>query len=86
MVKGCQRRIIQIKDTGSDMFTEAYFVLSDAACHREETDIVKEATRLIEEGTEACPRPLKQPFSLLVGFLLGVASCAGGVLLLLLLS
>lgn len=86
MVKGCQRRIIQIKDTGSDMFTEAYFVLSDAACHREETDIVKEATRLIEEGTEESPHPFKKRFSLLVGFLLGIATCAGGISLLLLLS
>lgn len=86
MVKGCQRRIIQIKDTGSNMFTEAYFVLSDAACHREETDMVKEATRLLEEGTEECPHPLKKQFSLLAGFLLGVATGAGGVSLLLLLS
>ena len=86
MVKGCQRRIIQIKDTGSDMFTEAYFVLSDAACHREETDIVKEATRLIEEGTEESPRPFGKRFSMLVGFLLGVATCAGGISLLLWLS
>ena len=82
MVKGCQRRIIQIKDTGSNLFTEAYFVLSETAHRREEADIVAEATRLLEQSTENSPRPKGGLFCALLGFLSGVVACGGGVALL----
>ena len=29
MVRGCQKKIIYLKSTGSEVFDEAYFVLSD---------------------------------------------------------
>ena len=52
MVKGCERRIIHLKNTGSEVFEEAYFVLNDKY-HRENKnslDMVKEANRIIEEN------------------------------------
>lgn len=48
MIKGCQKRIIQIKDTKNPVFEEAYLVLrsgySDTVC---EKDIISEATSII---------------------------------------
>ena len=52
MVKGCERRIIHLKNTGCEMFEEAYFILNDKY-HREDKkscDMVKEANRIIEEN------------------------------------
>ena len=51
MVKGCERRIIHLKNTGSEAFEEAYFILNDKY-HRAEKggDMVKEANRIIEEN------------------------------------
>ena len=82
MVKGCQRKIIQIKDTGNVLFTEAYFVLSEAADRRVETDIVAEAMRLVSEETAEAPRPREGLFLAVLGFLAGVAACGGSVALL----
>ena len=49
MIKGCQKRIIQIKDTKNKLFEEAYFVLkcevNDSLIHSK--DIINEATMVI---------------------------------------
>jgi hypothetical protein len=82
MIKGCQRKILQIKDTGSDLFTEAYFVLSETAYEKEEINIVEAATRLLEEGADTPPYTESRFFSVLLGFLSGVATCGGGIALL----
>ena len=29
MVRGCQKKIIHLRDTGSDLFEEAYFILKE---------------------------------------------------------
>ena len=52
MVKGCQRRIIHLKNTGSVMFEEAYFILNDKyhADEKKSEDMVREANRIIEEN------------------------------------
>ena len=52
MVKGCQRRIIHLKNTGSEMFEEAYFLLNDKyhADDKKSLDMVREANRIIEEN------------------------------------
>ena len=51
MVKGCERRIIHLKNTGSEMFEEAYFILNDKYRREEKCgDMVKEANRIIEEN------------------------------------
>lgn len=52
MVKGCQKKTIHIKDTGSRYFEEAYFVLRPAVARRHvsENDMIKEASRIAGEG------------------------------------
>ena len=54
MIKGCQKKIIFVKDTGSEYFEEAYFIMkSDSELPRtEETDIVKEAEKIVEKVEE----------------------------------
>ena len=50
MVRGCQKRIIYLKSTGSEVFDEAYFVVRDEALSNiGECDMVKEANRILDE-------------------------------------
>ncbi|MBR5528496.1 MAG: hypothetical protein IKV97_05770 [Clostridia bacterium] len=54
MIKGCSRRMIVLKDTGSDFFEEAYFVLKSGKPHckiKTERDFIAEAERIIAEST-----------------------------------
>ncbi|MBQ9733474.1 MAG: hypothetical protein IJV74_04485 [Clostridia bacterium] len=50
-MRGYQRKIIHLKNTGSYLFDEAYFVLSRDGedLHLGEDDMVKEASRIIDE-------------------------------------
>ena len=52
MLRGCQKKIIVMKNTGSPMFDEAYFILSENAlrAHASERDMINEANRIIREG------------------------------------
>lgn len=52
MVRGCQKRIIYLKNTGSDVFDEAYFVIKDDRLQGEksECDMVEEANRILNEA------------------------------------
>lgn len=52
MLKGCERRIIYIKDTGSTLFKEAYFVLREGAPRKDRFDMVNEAMRIIRERSD----------------------------------
>ena len=49
-MRGYQRKIIHLKNTGSYLFDEAYFVLSRDGedLHLGEDDMVKEASRIID--------------------------------------
>ena len=49
MVKGCQRRIILLRDTGSGMFEEAYFILKPERANAPEQLMIAEANRIIAE-------------------------------------
>ena len=73
-MKGCQKRIIQIKNLQDGIFDEAYFILREnaAATTRSEEDMVKTAQRIME------PRHL-------VSFFAGaaVAAAVWGLILLL---
>ena len=49
MLKGCQRRIIMVKDTGSPYFDSAYFVIKSgipSSCR--DSDMLTEAHKMIE--------------------------------------
>jgi len=52
MVRGCQRKVIFLKNTGSDLFSEAYFIVDEKkSCHNpKEGDMIKEANRIIDEN------------------------------------
>lgn len=52
MIKGCQKRMIFVKDTGCDLFEEAYFILKrDVSSHADvEEDIVRTATAIINDS------------------------------------
>ena len=51
MVRGCQKKIIYLKNTDSKVFDEAYFVVSDKGTFEkiDECDMVKEANRILNE-------------------------------------
>ena len=51
MVRGCQKKIVYLKSTGSDVFDEAYFVVRDGALTSVgECDMIKEANRILEDS------------------------------------
>ena len=52
MIKGCNKRVIWIRNTENELFEQAYFILSDSACVSEKTDndIIKEAKQLINNS------------------------------------
>jgi len=51
MVRGCQKKIIYLKSTGSEVFDEAFFVVSERTPkdNFEECDMVEEANRILDE-------------------------------------
>ena len=51
-MRGYQKRVIHVKNTGSNVFEEAYFVLKeDFKSAPSRTSLVDEATRIINENT-----------------------------------
>ena len=50
MVRGCQRKVIFLKNTESRIFSEAYFIVDDKAPSASEGDMIREANRIIEEN------------------------------------
>ena len=51
MVRGCQKKIIYLKNTESGVFDEAYFVVSESALSSEidECDMIEEASKILDE-------------------------------------
>ena len=99
MLKGCQRRIIMVKDTGSRYFDSAYFVIKhDLPQNSRESDMLAEAHRMINacnlnentaekalSNVTAAPAKHKKFSSALVGIMLFLAgvSVTAAVLLIL---
>lgn len=54
MVRGCQKKIIYLKNTQSEMFEEAYFIIRNSVLGEQyrECDMVKEANRILNESFE----------------------------------
>ena len=50
MVRGCQRKVIFLKNTESKIFSEAYFIVDDRTPDTCEADMIREANRIIEEN------------------------------------
>ena len=53
MYKGCQRKMIMIKNPGGDLFDEAYFILKEKAAKQQvlnDHDMIAEANRIVGEN------------------------------------
>ena len=65
--KGCQKRMIMLKNTGSEIFDEAYFILKEERILRSdvnENDMVREAGRIINENLlSSCCKRTSEVFS-----------------------
>jgi hypothetical protein len=88
MFRGCQKKIIKLKNTGSGLFDEAYFILKDVAAdspYITESDMIKEANRIICDNSviKNCGKlPVKLP-ALLLWFIAGAVTCGGSIAVLL---
>lgn len=74
-MRGYQRRVIFLKNTGSALFDEAYFVMrkDERAEKRSEADMVAEADRIIEENFGKKKRHKFGALTLFTSFLLGAS-------------
>ena len=85
MIKGCEKRMIYIRDTGSSVFAEAYFVMRDGGCAVPYGDMVAEATRIIRERAQPTKRTAARRRidrrSFVFGFAAGILLCTVGVLI-----
>ena len=55
MIKGCERRMIKIEDTDSELFESAYFIIRQNVLLPKKTkreDIIREAARIVGEKME----------------------------------
>ena len=78
MIKGCHKSVVFLKDTGSELFDEAYFVVKPSAKQNGCRDIVTEAKEI---ASGFLPKKRKRRLWLPVAaFLLGGALGAGLVL------
>lgn len=71
-MRGYQKKVIFLKDTGSHIFDEAYFVVSreGEAAHIEQSDMVFEANRIIKESLKGKELRVRgEGKKLFVGFL-----------------
>ena len=52
MIKGCNKRVIVMKDTGNSMIEEAFFILKADAIKEalREEDIIKQANKILEKS------------------------------------
>lgn len=57
MIKGCQKNVVWIRSTESELFDEAYFIVSDKVRSKRisENDMVSEANRLISDRFSPAP-------------------------------
>lgn len=87
MVKGCQRKVIFLKNCESELFSEAYFIVNEKAYspQRSEDDMIAEANRIVEENLtmgkkttplEKLPTPVRFVLRHCPAFLLGAFTCA----------
>ena len=79
-MRGCQKRVVFLKNTGSSIFEGAYFVIKDENRRDEkdgdECDMVLEASRIIEENFERKGRRTAVHLYYALSFILGAAFSA----------
>ena len=81
MIKGCEKRIVFLNDTGSIYFEEAYFIVKPSYS-ASDYSIIEEATRIADGLTEdKKKRGRGHFFRLLLPFFCGALIGAGIVLM-----
>ena len=88
-MKGCQKKVIFLKNTGSELFDEAYFIISRESEKEavEEDSMIVEANKIISASIE-CENTgkglllIKRAIKNAVPFIIGAASSAAVILLL----
>lgn len=73
MLRGCQKRVIHLRDTKSQLFDEAYFIIreqSDAQTSPTPHEMVKEAQRIIRQSLPEAELLRRQKMKLRVGLCL----------------
>lgn len=73
-MRGCQKKVVFVKNTGSDFFEEAYFVLKSEGIKTRYTDadIIREANKIIDENIGKKRRiNIKGGLKLILSFALG---------------
>ena len=80
MIKGINKNMIVVKNTGSRYFEEAHFIIKNGATDHSERDLVKEASRIVgtvltESGKVSKPkgRVIKGLITFLLSFISGAA-------------
>lgn len=63
MIKGTERKIIFLKSTKSKKFDEAYFVIKDDLINDDETEILREAEKILFSAESCKKRKRKSSFS-----------------------
>ena len=83
MLRGCQKKVIHLKNTESDIFDEAIFLVSDTVRENlRDEDFIKEANRIISENVIQREKREKINIKLgLVFFLLGALAFGLGTLI-----
>ncbi len=80
MIKGASRRMVVLKNTGSPLFEEAYFILREEAKEKSpRLDMISEANRIV--AANALPRERTrrgEAVTRLLFFLLGALFGGGG--------
>lgn len=85
MVKGCERRVVHLKNTESAVFEEAFFVMKDMKTEKPPSciEMVREANRILSENTTvgvSCEKPSLSSLSVrqaCLSFLMGVIFASG---------
>ena len=74
-MRGYQKSIIYLKNTGSHIFDEAYFVVSPTGASTKKDDMIIEANRIVEEnmGVKSKKKTALTP-GVLYPFLIGAAT------------
>lgn len=79
MLRGYQKRVVYLKNTGSEIFKEAYFVIEDTekAASNSTKKLVDEANRIINENFYGRRGKLSKRIVPYLSFLAGIGlSCA----------
>ena len=79
MIKGCHKSVVFLKNTGSEFFDEAYFVVKASAKQREYHDIVSEAMEIAGGFCEK--RGKRHALGFFIGLLLGTLLGVGAAFL-----